>query len=84
MSRCHACGLKNSECDVCLRMALALAVGAKSRIYIGWRWLELNMKGLEENGAGPSGSRGGERSIFNDRGQGQACWDISAWRSVGD
>ena len=23
MSRCHACGLKNSECHVCVRMALA-------------------------------------------------------------
>ena len=29
MSRCHACGLRNSECHVCVRMPLA--VGARSR-----------------------------------------------------
>ena len=29
-------------------------------------------KGLEENGAGPSGGGGGERGIFKHRGQGQA------------
>ena len=29
-------------------------------------------KGLEENGAGPSGGGGGERGILNHRGQGQA------------
>ena len=32
-------------------------------------------KGLEENGAGPSGGGGGgERGIFKHRGQGQARW----------
>ena len=30
MSRCHACVLRNSECHVCVRLALAV-VGARSR-----------------------------------------------------
>ena len=38
-------------------------------------------KGLEENGAGPSGGGGGE---FKHRGQGQARWAFRAWRSGGD
>ena len=40
--------------------------------------------GLEENGAGPSGGGGGERSIFKHRGQGQARWAFRAWGSRGD
>ena len=57
MSRCHACELRNSECHVCVRMALswpservarsgypeALCLGDLGRA-----------KGLEVNGAGPS------------------------------
>ena len=35
-------------------------------------------KGLEENGAGPSGGGGGERGIFKRRGQGQARWAFRA------
>ena len=41
-------------------------------------------KGLEENGVGPSGGRGGERGIFKHRGQGQARWAFRAWGSGGD
>ena len=41
-------------------------------------------KGLEENGAGPSGGGGGERGIFTHRGQGQARWAFRAWGSGGD
>ena len=41
-------------------------------------------KGLEENGAGPSGGGGGERGIFKHRGQGQAHWAFRAWGSGGD
>ena len=41
-------------------------------------------KGLEENGAGPSGGGGGERGIFKHRGQGQARWAFRAWGSGGD
>ena len=41
-------------------------------------------KGLEENGAGPSGGGGGERGIFKHRGQSQARWAFRAWGSGGD
>ena len=41
-------------------------------------------KGLEENGAGPSGGGGGEHGIFKHRGQGQARWAFRAWGSGGD
>ena len=41
-------------------------------------------KGLEENGAGPSGGGEGERGIFKHRGQGQARWAFTAWGSGGD
>ena len=41
-------------------------------------------KGLEENGAGPTGGGGGERGIFKHRGQGQARWAFRAWGSGGD
>ena len=69
MSRCHACGLRK----------LALAVGARSRSLEDlYRTAPGRAKGLEENGAGPSGSGGGERGIFNHRGQGQAHWAFRA------
>ena len=77
MSRCHACGLRNSECHVCVRMARAeLAVGARSRSALprGSRTAPGRANGLEENGAGPSGGGGGERGIFKHRGQGQQAW----------
>ena len=61
-----------------------LAVGARSRSEDrGRRRVEL-YKGLEENGAGPSGGGGGERSIFKHRGQDQARWAFRAWGSGGD
>ena len=39
-------------------------------------------KGLEENGAGPSGGGGGERGIFKHRGRGQALGlqGLGIWR----
>ena len=77
MSRCHACGLRNSECHVYVRMARAeLAVGARSRSALprGSKTAPGRAKGLEENGAGPSGGGEGERGIFKHRGQGQARW----------
>ena len=52
-------------------------VGARSRS-------EDLTKGLEENGAGPSGGGGGERGIFKHRGQGQARWAFRALGSGGD
>ena len=67
MSRCHAYGLRNSECHVCVRLALAV-VGARSR---SPRTAPDRAKGLEEDGAGPSDG-GGERGIFKHKGQGQA------------
>ena len=45
-----------------------LAVGVRR----GSRTAPGRAKGLEENGAGPSGGGGGERGIFKHRGQGQA------------
>ena len=41
-------------------------------------------KGLEENGAGPSGGGGGKRGIFKHRRQCQARWAFRAWGSGGD
>ena len=63
-----------------------LAVGARSRSALprGSRTAPGRAKGLEENGAGPSGGGGGERGIFKPRGQGQARWAFRAWRSGGD
>ena len=63
-----------------------LAVGARSRSALprGSRTAPGRAKGLEENGAGPSGGGGGERSIFKHRGQGQARWAFRAWGSGGD
>ena len=53
-------------CALILHVPWALAVGQEN---LGRRWIEL-YRGLEENGAGPSGGVG-ERGIFNHRGQGQ-------------
>ena len=46
-----------------------LAVGARSRSALprGSRTAPGRAKGLEENGAGPSGGGGGERGIFKQR-----------------
>ena len=55
-----------------------LAVGVRR----GSRTASGRAKGLEENGAGPSGGGGGERGIFKHRGQGQARWAFRAWGSV--
>ena len=63
MSRCQACGLRNSECHVCVRVARRWPRGSRTA--------PRRAKGLEENGAGPSGRGGGERGIFKHRGQGQ-------------
>ena len=84
MSRCHACGLRNSECHVRTHGALSLAVVARSRSALlprGSRTAPGRAKGLEENGAGPSGGGGRERDIFKHRGQGQARWAFRAWGS---
>ena len=56
-----------------------LAVGVRR----GSRTAPGRAKGLEENGAGPSGGGGGERGIFKHRGQGQARWAFRAWGSGG-
>ena len=62
-----------------------LAVGSRSGIEKrGSRTAPGRAKGLEENGAGPSGGGGGERGIFKHRCQGQARWAFRAWGSGGD
>ena len=63
-----------------------LAVGARSRSALPResRTAPGRAKGLEKNGAGPSGGGGGERGIFKHRGQGQARWAFRAWGSGGD
>ena len=60
------------------------AVGARSRSALPRESRTAPGKGLEENGAGPSGGGGGERGIFKHRGQGQARWAFRAWGSGGD
>ena len=50
--------------------AIAIAERGRGRGDLGRRWIEL-ARGLEENGAGPSGGGGEERDIFNHR---QARW----------
>ena len=63
-----------------------LAVGARSRSALprGSRTAPGRAKGLEKNGAGPSGGGGGgERGIFKNTGQGQARWAFRAWISGG-
>ena len=88
MSRCHACGLRNSECHVCVRMALSWpserVARSRSALPRGSRTVPGRAKSLEENGAGPSGGGGGEHDIFKHRGQGQARWAFRAWGSGGD
>ena len=59
-------------------LAVGVRRGSRSRTAPG------RAKGLEENGAGPSGGGGGERGIFKHRGQGQARWTFRAWGSGGD
>ena len=52
-----------------------LVVGARSRSALprgSTRTAPGRAKGLEENGAGPSGGGGGERGIFKRRSQDQA------------
>ena len=80
VSRLRNCGLRNSECHVCVRMALS----QRSRSAVGRRRPPGGAKGLEENRAGPSGGGGGERGIFKHRDQGQARWAFRAWGSGGD
>ena len=84
MSRCHACGLRNSECHVCVRMALSWpserVARSRNALPRGSRTAPGRAKGLEENGAGPSGGRGGERGVFNHRGQGQGLQGLGIWR----
>ena len=41
-------------------------------------------RGLEENGAGPSGGGGGKSGIFKHRGRGQARRAFGTWVSGGD
>ena len=60
------------------RLAVRVRRGSKTSTAPG------RAKGLEENGAGPSGGGGGERGIFKHRGQGQARWAFRAWGSGGD
>ena len=79
MSRCHACGLRNLECHTYVCMC---AKGADRARGSGIALMDL--EGLEENGAGPSGRGGGERGIFNHRGRGQARWAFRAWGSGGE
>ena len=84
MSRCHACGLRNSECHVCVRLALAGRRRSEIEKPRGPRTALDRAKGLEEDGAGPSDG-GGERGIFKrSKGQGQARWAFRAWGSGGD
>ena len=49
-----------------------------------YRTAQGRANGLEENGAGPSCSGGGERGIFKHRGQGQARWAFRAYGSGSD
>ena len=83
MSRCHACGLRNSECHVCVHVVLAGRRGGIEKPR-GSRTVPGRAKGLEENEAGPSGGGGRERGIFKHRGQGQAHWVFRGWGSGGD
>ena len=50
MSRCHACGLRNSECHVCVRMALAVGVRWRSVKDLGRRRVELKVWRRMERG----------------------------------
>ena len=71
---------------MCVRMARRWpAIGVRSRILEVSGTAPGRAKGLEENGAGPSGGGGGERGIFKRRSQGQARWaftvqGLGIWR----
>ena len=41
-------------------------------------------RGLEENGAGPSGGGEGKHGIFNHKSRGQIRWTFRAWGSGSD
>ena len=62
---------------------LVVRARLRSALPQGSRTAPGRAKGLEENGAGPSGG-GGEHGIFKHRGQGQARWAFRAWGSGGD
>ena len=83
MSRCHACGLRNSECHVCVRLALAGRRRSEIEKPRGPGTAPDRAKGLEEDGAGHSDG-GGERGIFKHNGQGQARCALRARGSGGD
>ena len=61
----------------------ARAADRRSRGARGSRTTLDYYRGLEENGAGPSDGRGGERYICNHTYR-QARWAFGAWRSAGD
>ena len=74
---------------MCVRMALSWpserVARSRSALPRGSRTAPGRAKGLEENGAGPSGGGGGERGIFKHTGQGQARWafalqGLGIWR----
>ena len=67
-----------------VRTRAAVGAGSRSALPRGSRTAPGRAKGLEENGAGPSGGGGGERGILKHRGQGQARWAFRAWGSGGD
>ena len=54
MSRCHACGLRNSECHVCVRMALSWPSERDREALcledLGRRWVELKVWRRTERG----------------------------------
>ena len=71
---------RNSECYVCVRMVLSWpserVARSRSALPRGSRTALGRAKGLEEDGAGPSGG-GGERGIFKHRAlglQGLGIW----------
>ena len=70
----------DSELAVGARIRVALA-RSRSALPRGSRTALGRAKGLEENGAGPSGGGGG---IFKHTGQGQARWAFRAWGSGGN
>ena len=74
------CAYARSELAVGARIRVALA-RSRSALPRGSRTALGRAKGLEENGAGPSGGGGG---IFKHTGQGQARWAFKAWGSGGN
>ena len=74
MSKCYAlaaAGLGIRNACMCLCERSMHGRRPLERDDLGRRWIELEVLGLEENGAGPSGSGGGERGVFNHRSRGQ-------------